>query len=709
MQVPLVTDAVEYDASWTNSNPGATPWSFSATGGPGSHGSGPYGEEIWSTTAITPQNSGVNVNYTVPHGSGAWFVAAGGGPGACPNNTGTATAWAWTARPVVSGRVTVAGSDGNLAATGVIMQALCPGGGTTKTDDNGDYGFEFHPYTTCTIEPKLDKGQSSSPAKRVVHVVDRDIEHADFTVPCGVGDESVQQTIVNGTRRLSGATAPTRVHFCPLLVNVTRLEPTSTSGLGYIGSGSANTDATMSKSPAFIRRFDHAQPVVDPLVKKPADRDQLEQHCISGCTDLLVTVRDKASGKPVEGATVTASISPITAGIPQYPANMQPTGGFLCAENIPNDVEGPSQTTNCFAATRITSANDVRTNADGHVLLQYWAPGLLKAEGVTLKVVATTPAGCQLATHLCTLGGKGVLDPPLHWTIQPNLIWQKQVALPDEDVLTIAKWADPPSLSDFLADPLAFVVRLWTNISLQDAIGKLVDELPKPISSLYNAATYFNSLNALQKQELGFILTVFKPLGLSPLGLDDTETSGFVPTNQILGSSFLSLMAGPPQTFNVGGIPLGSTSATAHGSPLDGIVKTSTGILWQWGETMNQTSPGGEDLHAYVTEDSASVQVYEVSYCQQAQAASTHDACGPGYAEQGSNGSLNDLAGARAPGIAPYLYVQLQFSDIDDVTHKPTLDAHGKPRTFTYAFLIPYNAAAWMESQFKGKSVPAQG
>jgi hypothetical protein len=59
------------------------------------------------------------------------------------------------------------------------------------------------------------------------------------------------------------------------------------------------------------------------------------------------------------------------------------------------------------------------------------------------------------------------------------------------------------------------------------------------------------------------------------------------------------------------------------------------------------------------------------------------------------------------PGIEPYLYIQLQFADIDDVTHKPTLDANNKPHTFTYAFLIPYNAAAWMESQFKNKSVPS--
>jgi len=97
MQVPLVSTIVEYEAEWTNFNKGATPWHFYATGGRGGSGSGPYGEEVWSTTAITPQNTGVAVHYVVPKGYGAWFVDAGGGPGPCSMQTGTAKAWGWVA------------------------------------------------------------------------------------------------------------------------------------------------------------------------------------------------------------------------------------------------------------------------------------------------------------------------------------------------------------------------------------------------------------------------------------------------------------------------------------------------------------------------------------------------------------------------------------------------------------------------------------
>lgn len=77
MQEPLNANIDEYLAlwSWTKPDqnpPPARPWLFT---GPGS---GPYAEEAWSTTALTPENTGVDVHYPVPDGFGAWFVRAGG-------------------------------------------------------------------------------------------------------------------------------------------------------------------------------------------------------------------------------------------------------------------------------------------------------------------------------------------------------------------------------------------------------------------------------------------------------------------------------------------------------------------------------------------------------------------------------------------------------------------------------------------------------
>ena len=38
----------------------------------------PHAEEAWSTTPLTPENTGVNMHYPVPDGFGASFVRAGG-------------------------------------------------------------------------------------------------------------------------------------------------------------------------------------------------------------------------------------------------------------------------------------------------------------------------------------------------------------------------------------------------------------------------------------------------------------------------------------------------------------------------------------------------------------------------------------------------------------------------------------------------------
>lgn len=108
MQVPLELSKgiVEYAAEWSwgiaNANPPpSAPWIFTATAGRTGTGSGPFaGEQTWSTTALTPKNTGVNVHYKVPNGFGAWFVAAGGGSGPCVVKTGRAKAWAWVAHPL---------------------------------------------------------------------------------------------------------------------------------------------------------------------------------------------------------------------------------------------------------------------------------------------------------------------------------------------------------------------------------------------------------------------------------------------------------------------------------------------------------------------------------------------------------------------------------------------------------------------------------
>jgi hypothetical protein len=180
MLTPLNPKIDEYVALWygwpgSKASPdAANPWLFTSDSG------GPYaGEQTWSTTALTPQNTGVNVHYEVPAGSGAWFVGAGGGPGPCTPNIGIAAqGWAVTYKWKVSGQVTYAYTD--KPAVGVTVTADCPSGGTTTTDDNGDYRFLLD-KGPCTIVPTPPDGLDVDPDKQVLDV-EGSIDNVNFQV-----------------------------------------------------------------------------------------------------------------------------------------------------------------------------------------------------------------------------------------------------------------------------------------------------------------------------------------------------------------------------------------------------------------------------------------------------------------------------------------------------------------------------------------------
>ncbi|HTW06419.1 MAG TPA: hypothetical protein VME46_02860 [Acidimicrobiales bacterium] len=177
MLEPLNSEVDEYVALWSwlepNQNPPPDhPWMFTSVSG------GPYGEEAWSTSKLTPENTGAPINYDVPQGDGAWFVAAGGGPAPeyCKVNTGEAVGYAVTYRWEVSGKVTLAGvGDG---VPGVTINADCPSGGSTSTDKDGKYLF-LVTRGPCTIKPEPPDGQTITPEKRALDV-EGNIDHVDF-------------------------------------------------------------------------------------------------------------------------------------------------------------------------------------------------------------------------------------------------------------------------------------------------------------------------------------------------------------------------------------------------------------------------------------------------------------------------------------------------------------------------------------------------
>lgn len=140
LKMKLQKGIAVYGAEWRwASRWTGAPWVFHATGGPNGTGSGPYGEEQWSTVALTPQNTGVNVHYRVPKGYGAWFVAAGGGPGPCSNAATVQSGWGWTAQATIDGSVL----DGR---GGPVKDALIHIRGPVSIDTRSASDGSFGPY-----------------------------------------------------------------------------------------------------------------------------------------------------------------------------------------------------------------------------------------------------------------------------------------------------------------------------------------------------------------------------------------------------------------------------------------------------------------------------------------------------------------------------------------------------------------------------------
>ena len=207
MLVPLSQSADEYLALWNRTGPNADP-SPSAPWAVYQRHRRPFtGEQAWSTTALTPQNTGVGVHFDVPKGDGAWFVSAGGGrcdllPSA-GDIEGVARAWALTYKREVSGAITVSGSS--APAPGVNVEANCNGGGMTATDGQGHYALLVD-KGPCTVTPRLINGLKATPESRSFDV-ESNVSGVDFQVPCGAVPEP-SSTATNGPRRPDAALIP---------------------------------------------------------------------------------------------------------------------------------------------------------------------------------------------------------------------------------------------------------------------------------------------------------------------------------------------------------------------------------------------------------------------------------------------------------------------------------------------------------------------
>ncbi len=632
MLVPLNASVDEYVAVWSWDTPAARahPWTFT---GPGS---GPYAEEAWSTKALTPQNTGVNVNYQVPAGFGAWFVAAGGGPGPCKAETGSAEAWAVTYRREVSGQLTVQGSGG-LPAPGVTVQALCPGGGTTTTDKDGDYEFLLD-KGTCTIAPQLKPGDKSTPEQRVVDVTDHSIYNVDFQVPCDA--IAVPSGNLEAPARPAGEVMGTlRANdqaddlACPLIVTVQQLQPLR-SGLGIDDDpryGPVNFTVGTASSTANA----YTEP------------DEAGQRCVSGCANLLVTVTNALTHKPVEGATVDASLSR-TAGDTR--AQGAPYGNeFLCVQS---DKPVP------YCAAGLSHDSD----AKGHVHLIYWPPGVSPGPtgsewSATLKVTALK---CNVAS--CPVHKQYGEAKPMTLTAQPYEIYQHTGELSPEIVKYLVELAEDKQVT-LRADVLSEMVE-----QMGDNLLKALEaaELAAQAAALKVVVHNFEAIHitveigeAFAKfgKQFGLIASLLLALDLPGTGLGDEpfEDSAPADPSYVLQSDILH---GIGNVMHIGG---------------------EGGAMWDDALALSEQYKHLSPLFA-VRPEKVDLEVYEVSHCDQ-----SYPLCGPGY--KGLPTEAQSTTVQSHHGIQPELC--LYFTGWDGL---PDLD-------WSYHFCIRYDAIAFVETQ----------
>jgi hypothetical protein len=121
---------------------------------------------------------GIGYRYPVPKGYAAWSAAYGDCT-ALPKTYGV-SAWGISPRWAVSGTITQVNGQ---PAPGIIVEDDCTGGGgTTSTDQQGEYEFLVSPGT-CTITPQLINGLKAIPVSRSFDV-QSNVDHVDFLVPC---------------------------------------------------------------------------------------------------------------------------------------------------------------------------------------------------------------------------------------------------------------------------------------------------------------------------------------------------------------------------------------------------------------------------------------------------------------------------------------------------------------------------------------------
>ena len=377
-----------------------------------------------------------------------------------------------------------------------------------------------------------------------------------------------------------------------------------------------------------------------------AEPVQAGQKCESGCINLLVTVTDAKTNKPVSDAKVEASLSEAAFSY----SNGQALGtDFLCAQS---DQE---------VLTCSKDLTGLTTDDNGQLHLLYWVPGLAP-QGVVGSVPTWSSDISVVATKDCDNGvcrhAEGANDFPV--VAQPYIIYQHSGQLSRKVVeLLIEMYEEGSSFLSGQAKELAYD---RTTEPLIEQLEKL--EAEAVASALKSAGPAIAGIHFVYEagesvfkshKQYGLIAALLTALNMPGVGIGvDNPFEQEVPDTP--SSAFMdALLAG-----------LGNTVAVGRG-----------GALWSDAEALAEQAKSAGKAFA-VQPENVTLKVYETSYCNL-----DNPDCGPGY--KGS------------PGIKPNLCFYFTGS-----TSFP------EPLRWQAHFCEPYDASAFVWTQ-KGlnKSLPA--
>jgi hypothetical protein len=322
------------------------------------------------------------------------------------------------------------------------------------------------------------------------------------------------------------------------------------------------------------------------------------QKCESGCTNLLVTVTDPKTKKPVTDASVEAKVALTTA-----PAHLF-GDEFLCEQS-------EATVPKCG-----TDLQDLSTDAKGQVHLIYWAPGFVPSGSVpnlVASVDVTATESCS--SSVCTAKErKGTGSTSL--TVAPYKIYDSETQLSASFVDVLVDLATEKSLTINPADTLALHQMTEPAIEYfeateREAIANLV-RLPAAYGEVAIEFVEMGAAIAEYGEAAPLTGAFIKALDLSPIGINEPRFE-----KQASGAGVAAFWT------EIGG-GLGSFAPLS----LKGVLATD-------GEELAKQSRSAPSVFATPPE-TVDLNVYDVTHCDM-----SNPNCGPGYS--GSTGIQPEL------------------------------------------------------------------